>query len=256
MIKKIIVLLLLPSLWACSHLSSEASLSNAVKTVNIKPTYIEVVGEKLIPDNLSADGHGVLEATLFITANVAQEKQAPSSTLQMVLSYFENYKRYEFAVIDGRKIALKESHISTSFCSEHCTATQYFNFPITNALLQQSAASQLVFELQNNNGSNKLIFSLPGGYIKALLDSATVNRKTVVPAKQLKSHDLLTISQGLFVKATQNEKEIFTEWAFKNRKEASAALDSKSQILTMLVYWFEQADSAQKAEILSWIISL
>lgn len=256
MIKKMIVLLLLPSLWACSHLSSEASLSNAVKTVNIKPAYIEVVGEKLIPDNLSGDGHGVLEASLFITANVAQEKQPPSSTLQMTLSYFENYKRYEFAVIEGRKIALKESHITTSFCSEHCTATQYFNFPITNALLQQAADSQLIFELQNNNGNNKLIFSLPGAYINALLESAAANRQAAAPAKQIKSDDLLAISQGLFTKATQSEKEIFTEWAFKNRKEVGSALDSESQILTLLAYWFEQADSAQRAEILSWIVSL
>ncbi|WP_415227243.1 hypothetical protein [Psychromonas sp.] len=256
MIKKMMVLMLLPSLWACSHLSSEESLGNAVQTVNIKPTYIEVIGEKLRPDNLSAAGHGVLESTLFITANFAQDKLAPSSNLQMTLAYFENYQPYEFVVVDGKKTALKASQVSTSFCNEHCAAKQHFNFPITNELLLQSAASQLVFELQNNNGSKKLIFSVPGNYIKALLDSAAVNREAVVPAKQEKVQDLLVISQGLFVKATNSEKEIFTEWAFKNRKEATIKLDSESQVLTMLAYWFEQADSSQRAEILTWIISL
>lgn len=256
MIKKIIMLLLLPSLWACSHLSSKEDLSNAVEAVNIKPTYIEVLGEKLTPDNLSADGHGVLESTLFITANFAADELAPSSKLQMTLAYFENYRPYEFVIVDGQKTALKESKVSTSFCNEHCTATQYFNFPISNELLLQSVADGLIFELQNNNGSNKLIFSVPGGYIKALLSSADVNKETIVPAKQKKAQDPVVISQGLFIKATSSEKEIFTQWAFKNRKETSVKLDSESQILTMLVYWFEQADSSQRAEILSWILSL
>ncbi|MCG6200294.1 hypothetical protein [Psychromonas antarctica] len=255
MLKKFIILSLVTSLWACSHLSSRGDLSNAVENVNIRATYIEVLGKKIIPDNLSADGHGVLESTVFITANFAKEKVAPSSELQMTLGYFKNYNPYQFVVVDGRRIALTESQVATSLCSENCVTTQYFNFPLSNELLLQSAHDELIFELQNNNGNNKLLFSIPGGYIKALLQSSDINTSAVNKV-QKREQDPVVISQRLFVKASPDEKEIFTKWAFANRQEDIAMLDSESQILTMLAYWFDQADRVQKAEILSWVISL
>lgn len=63
------------------------------------------------------------------------------------------------------------------------------------------------------------------------------------------------MSQRLFVKASEKEKKLFTDWAFKNRKEITTELNAEGKILPMLEYWYEKADGEQKAQILTWIIT-
>ena len=65
----------------------------------------------------------------------------------------------------------------------------------------------------------------------------------------------IKMSQDLFVKASETEKEQFTDWAFKNRKSIKAPLDGEGKILPMLEYWYEKADADEKAEILTWILA-
>ncbi|MCP4325964.1 MAG: DUF2057 domain-containing protein, partial [Alteromonadales bacterium] len=66
----------------------------------------------------------------------------------------------------------------------------------------------------------------------------------------------IKMSQDLFAKASDNEKEQFTDWAFKNRKSINTALNGEGKILPMLEYWYEKATSDEKAEILTWILAL
>ncbi|WP_019616721.1 hypothetical protein [Psychromonas ossibalaenae] len=257
MLKKIITIMLLPLLGACSSLSSEDDLSNAVEQVNIKPTYIEVVGKTLIPDNISGKNHGVVKSSLLITANIAKkEQQAPESQLKMTLSYFENYKPYAYAVIDGQKIKIKEYAVATSVCTEHCTATQYFTFPVKNETLTAAAETELVFELKPNNGGKVLRFSVPGGYLNAITEGYKQNIIQPAPVVvKAETADPIAMSKELFIKASAAEKEQFTDWAFKNRKTISAELKSESKIVSMLEYWYQQASESQRAQILTWVIA-
>ncbi|WP_028864084.1 hypothetical protein [Psychromonas aquimarina] len=256
MLKKIITIILLPLLGACSSLSSEDDLSNAVEQVNIKPTYIEVVGKKLIPDNISDKNHGVVKASLLITANFAKkEQQAPESQLKMTLSYFENYKPYVYAVVDGRKTKIKEYTVSTSTCTEHCTATQYFTFPVKNETLIKAAETELLFELKANNGGKVLRFSVPGGYLNAVTEGYKQNMAQPAAVVKQDAADPVQMSKDLFVKASAAEKELFSDWAFKNRKTLGAELNSESKVLSMLEYWYQQASESQRAQILTWVIA-
>ncbi len=256
MLKKIITIMLLPLLGACSSLSSEDDLSNAVEQVNIKPTYIEVVGKKLIPDNISAENHGVVKASLVITANIAKnEQKAPESQLKMTLSYFENYKPYVYAVVDGKKTKIKEYTVSTSVCTEHCTATQYFTFPVKNETLIEAAETELVFELEANKGGKNLRFSVPGGYLNAVTEGYKQNIAPLDVVVVKAAADPIEMSKELFVKASDMEKEQFSDWAFKNRKAVTAELKTESKVLAMLEYWYQQASESQRAQILTWVIA-
>lgn len=65
----------------------------------------------------------------------------------------------------------------------------------------------------------------------------------------------IEMTQRLFVNASDVEKTHFTDWAFKNRKSFSSALNSDSKTLTMLEYWYKKANTDEKAQILTWIIT-
>ena len=262
MLKKIILLSTFSLLGACSTLSTEKDLSNAVETVEDKPTYFEVVGQKLIPDELTNNGAPTLDSGLIITANFAKEgKKSPPSQIKMTVGFLENHKRYEYAVINASKVKLKEYKVSTSMCTEHCKATQYINFPVKNEDLVKAIESEFVFELHQSQGGKTLKFSIPGGYIGALLNSYQVNAVqnaapvTAVATQEKETASPIKMTQALFAKASTAEKERFTDWAFKNRKSIKAELNGKGRRLPMLEYWFEKASEEEKAEILTWILS-
>lgn len=63
------------------------------------------------------------------------------------------------------------------------------------------------------------------------------------------------MSQDLFARASDAEKEQFTDWAFKNRKAIKAPLKTESRVLSMLEYWYEKANQDERAEILTWILA-
>ncbi|WP_022942910.1 hypothetical protein [Psychromonas hadalis] len=259
MLKKILLLSIASLLSACSTLSTDDDLSNAIDSVNNKPTYFEVKGQKLQPNNMSGSNSGVIDATMFITANIAKEGQkAPNSTVKMVLGYFETHNPYKYAAVNGKKVEIKAYKVATSMCTENCIATQYFTFPVSNEDLLNALDSEFIYELYPDAGSKKLKFSVPGEYISALLNGYTANAlpASIAPivAKKITSSPL-QMSQDLFVKASDTEKEQFTDWAFKNRKSIEAPLNAEGKILPMLEYWYEKASSDEKAEILTWILA-
>jgi hypothetical protein len=261
MFKKILLLTATSLLSACSTLSSEDDLSNAIDSVGNKPTYFEVVGQKLLPDNLSSGDSGLIDSTMFITANIAKEGQAtPSSTIKMVLGYFETHNPYEYAIVNGEQVKIKEYKIASSLCTDICKATQYFTFPVTNEDLLKSIDNEFIYSLKPKSGGKKLTFSVPGAYVGALLNGYKANALPVVigttsevPTKALASP--IKMSEDLFAKASDAEKEKFTDWAFENRKSIKSSLGGEGKILPMLEYWYEKAAENEKAEILTWILA-
>ena len=263
MLKKLIILPTFLLLTACSTLSTDDDLSNAVDRINNKPSYFEVVGQSVEPDNLSENGSGLMKSSLVITAYVAKEgKSAPNSQIKMTISYLENYKSFVSAVVNGNEVKLKNYKVSTSMCTENCTSSQYITFPVKNEDLLKSIKSAFTFELHQTQGGKTLKFSVPGGYIGALLNSYEVNSMqtakpaaTAVVMQSKETASPLKMTQDLFVKASDAEKEQFTDWAFKNRKSIKTELNGKGKILPMLEYWFEKASEEERAEILTWVLA-
>jgi len=91
------------------------------------------------------------------------------------------------------------------------------------------------------------------GYDKALVASTSLKKETAFVAE--KKQDTVILSQGLFAKASDAEKEQFTDWAFENRKSIKSSLGGEGKILPMLEYWYEKAAENEKAEILTWILA-
>jgi len=89
------------------------------------------------------------------------------------------------------------------------------------------------------------------------------NNVAITPASEVavvtttvkKAASPLKMSQDLFAKASATEKEQFTDWAFKNRKEIKSQLVAEGKILPMLEYWYEKATSDERAEILTWVLA-
>lgn len=265
MFKKLIVVSISVFLSACATPSYDDNLNNAIEEVLNKPTYFEVVGQSIQPENISRADHNVVESSVFITANIAKEGlQAPSSQVQMKIGYFDSYNPYKYVVVNNKKSEIKAYKVSTSMCSENCIAKQYFTFNVTNEELLKSIESDFIFELKPNTGGKTLTFRIPGEYVNAIFDgykanSVVANSVAVAPVVKMvaeeKKTDAIKMTQNLFAKATTTEKEQFSDWAFKNRKSISTSLTAEGKILPMLEYWFEKATPEQRAEIVTWIIS-
>ncbi|MCK5817692.1 MAG: hypothetical protein KAH18_00265 [Psychromonas sp.] len=260
MFKKIILLFAFTLLSACSTLSSDDDLSNAVEHVINKPTYVSVVGQKLKPDDLSENGAGVMRSIVVITANIAKKgKHAPSSKVTMTLSFIDNYKRYEYAEINAVKVKIKADSVSTRVCTDQCVATQHFSFPVKNKDLLKAINHTFTFKLRQNQHGKILKFRVPGEYVNTLLNSYNLtslqNVAIATPVSyQTSEQSPVKMSQALFIKASDHDKKQFTDWAFKNRKSIKQPLKSKDKILTMLEYWYKKANIDEKAQIVSWTL--
>lgn len=280
MFKKLIVVSITALLSACATPSYDDNLNNAIEEVLNKPTYFEVIGQAIQPENITHFDHGVVESSLFITANVAKEGlQAPSSQVQMKIGYFDAYNPYEYVTVNNKAAKIKAYKVSTSMCTANCIAKQYFTFNVTNEELLKSIESDFTFELKPNSGGKKLTFRVPGEYINSLFEgykanavvanaiasnaiaanaiaaNAVIAAPVVKTVEVAKVSDSIKMTQSLFAKASATEKEQFSDWAFKNRKSITEPLIAEGKILPMMEYWFEKSTADQRAEIITWIIS-
>ncbi|GLS89637.1 hypothetical protein GCM10007916_07040 [Psychromonas marina] len=96
-------------------------------------------------------------------------------------------------------------------------------------------------ELKAQNGADNIS--------QLAANTAAVSVAKVTTASPIK------MSQDLFIKASESEKEQFTDWAFENRKSIKSELNGEGKILPMLEYWYEKANLDQRAELLTWILA-
>ncbi|OCH03141.1 DUF2057 domain-containing protein, partial [Aliivibrio fischeri] len=191
-------------------------------------------------------------------------RAVPESYVAVELSYFKASYAYDSVSFNGTETDITAYSPSTESCSEHCTSTQYFTFPIDNKDIELSAKNGLTYDVHATNGTSKLSFTIPAGYFQAVLDekalqlehAPSVIQQPVAEVKvESKDSKPVEMSKYWFDEATAAEQEQFTEWAFANRKSISTQLKSDSKSVEMLSYWYEKASTEDRAQILTWLLN-
>ncbi|OCH33314.1 hypothetical protein A6E13_12955, partial [Aliivibrio fischeri] len=200
-----------------------------------------------------------------LTANYATTSRAvPESYVAVELSYFKASYAYDSVSFNGTETDITAYSPSTESCSEHCTSTQYFTFPIDNKDIELSAKNGLTYDVHATNDTSKLSFTIPAGYFQAVLDEkalqlehtpSAVQRPVTEVKVESKDSKPVEMSKYWFDEATVAEQEQFTEWAFANRKSISTQLKSDSKSVEMLSYWYEKASTEDRAQILTWLLN-
>lgn len=247
-------------LGGCSTLSVDDSFDDVISEVNQKYNYVSVVAKKVTPEDVTVGGSNTLKNTTYVVANYAKnDKKTPHSFAKVQLSYFKNYDEFTHVEYNGKDTQLDAYKVSSSTCSEHCSVTQYFTFPIDNSDIQKSAKNGFTYTVKTPNNSNKLSFTIPAGYFQAIvnerslyLDNPIKEEQIIHPAEETKPVEM---TKYWFDDATTVEKEQFTEWAFVNRKSVTTSLEGNSKSVEMLSYWYEKASSEDKAQILTWLLN-
>ncbi|WP_122034229.1 hypothetical protein [Aliivibrio sp. EL58] len=248
----------------CSTLSSDDEFTDAINEVTRKSNYISIEAQSITPIENRNIGANALRNTSQLTANYPiSKKEPPESYVAVELSYFKSSYEYSSVLFNGTEIEITAYSPSTESCSEHCTATQYFTFPIDNDDISSAAKNGLTYVVKTKNEQSKLSFMIPAGYFQAVLDEKALQLQNVPvvitqqPVAEIKSADTkpVEMTKYWFDEATAAEQEQFTEWAFINRKSISVQLNSDSKSLEMLSYWYEKSSTEDKAQILTWLLN-
>ncbi len=244
-----------------------STAKNFAEEVDVKVEYdsVLVTGAAFTPPVIG-ESIGLVTVSANIVANIPNDKHEESiSQIYMNLSYFDNGYNYIHASLDKKQVKLKPTTLTSRTCLESCQYKQSFSFSVATTRLQNAIKTGLEYKITDNIGENPVIFLIPGHYIEGLLLASSKSLKSrevvdipaVVTTPVVKTEkQALQMSQSLFAKASILEKELFTNWAFKNRKSINTPLNGEGKVLPMLEYWYEKATSDEKAEILTWILAL
>ncbi len=224
---KVSIVVLSLFLGACSSLDSKSNFDNSVAEITPKNGYVEVTGQSYSPDSKANVGADILKSSLYFTYNHKVSNDAtPESLITMDVSYFQSYKEYSTVNFFGKSLEINSTQVSRESCSEHCTRTQYFTFPLTEKDVQQARQSDLEFTLEGQGGVLSTTFIVPKEYIETIYTSASGT--TLAPA----------IMVSAPVAAAQPEQPV-----------ANA-----SKPVEMSTYWFEEVPATEKSEILNWAV--
>ena len=246
----------------CSTLSSDDDFSDAINEVERKANYISIEAKNINPIENKGIGANSLRNTSQLTANYpTSSKESPESYIAVELSYFRSSYEYNSVLVNGTETKITAYSPSTESCTEHCTATQYFTFPIDNNEIESAAQNGLTYIAKTQNEVSKLSFTIPAGYFQAVLDEKNLqllnNPVILQPIAKVEVSDTkpVEMTKYWFDEAAVTEQEQFTEWAFANRKAVNNKLTTSSKSLEMLSYWYEKASSEDKAQILTWLLN-
>ncbi|EJB8350422.1 DUF2057 domain-containing protein [Vibrio cholerae] len=93
----------------------------------------------------------------------------------------------------------------------------------------------------------------------ALVDAAVAPAVVAAPVVQANNLASAQTSVGmvqyLFGEASAAERKEFANWAFANRAEVAQPMVTQNKLVEMMADWYKKADKAEKASILSWLIS-
>ncbi|MEZ9510361.1 hypothetical protein BCV02_08015 [Vibrio breoganii] len=251
------------ALGGCSTLDSSSDFSNSVANVDTRLTHIQVTGRDFQPNFIAKSGSNILKSSLSLTDNYPIDKtSAPTSYIEMEVSYFQNYDEYKTSTYNGLVQNLTRTKPSSSSCNEHCTATQYFRFPIDQEQIEIASSQGLSFELTSTNKGMRTQFDIPAAYIETIHKTAELNARGVVlsvdnqaanskPEPKAKSNEML---EYWYNEAKPEDQNAFTDWAFKNRTEIGAKLDLSNKPVEMMTYWYEKASLEERKKFLTWLL--
>jgi hypothetical protein len=82
-------------------------------------------------------------------------------------------------------------------------------------------------------------------------------RKTATPALETvqgKKNQALEMVKYWYAKASSDDRAVFSDWAFQNRRSVTGAPASDRQPAEMLGYWYTDATEKERSAILSWLL--
>ncbi|MFC5076888.1 hypothetical protein VTH8203_00956 [Vibrio thalassae] len=250
-------------LGACSSLDSDSDFSQSVETVDYKGGQTRVVGKTYTPETISSNGGDIVKSQVVVVLNSKNSQPNElAGFVNMEVTYFKSYNEFEKASYLGRTVDLIPIKPSTSTCSEHCTTSQYFSFPIDKAAVDSIDRGDFEFELITNS-RYEVTFTIASGYMKALrneMESQTQNTgilasRVIVNDNQSTSKSLEMI-QYWYERSTDQDREKFIDWAVQNRKNGNAEETFTSQPAQMMQYWYNTGSKEERQQVLGWVLSL
>ncbi|GAD88551.1 hypothetical protein VHA01S_005_01550 [Vibrio halioticoli NBRC 102217] len=259
-----IVALIPLALGACTALDSSSDFSNSIASIDTQLNHVKVIGKEYKPEAKAINGPTILKSSLqVVDVYPLNEKSNLSSFIQMDVSYFQSYDEYKSVSYNGQQLSLQRTQQSASSCNEHCTATQFFTFPISDQDISKASTEGLDFVLASSNNTMKTQFSIPAAYINAIHQTAKLTAGKApqqMQAPAVKAEPVATTSkaqemvQYWYAEATAEQQKAFTSWAFENREQVTTAFASDSKPAEMMAYWYEKSTKSEKIDILKWLL--
>ncbi len=252
----------------CSTLDSSSTFEDVASSVKERHNYIQVIAKEITPDADAKVGSDVVKSSLYYVGNYpkSNETQVHSSYIDMNVTSFKSYDNFSNVMINDKKIAIKEYRPQAETCTEHCTVTQWFQFPLSNETVSSIGSDVLTFTLSSKTDRNVVEFSLPKAYFDAVkkeaefvmgkqpqISSPAPTQTETLPMKLngSKSQDMV---QYWFGEATEAEQKQFADWAFSQRSSVTDMIKTESKPVEMMAYWYDKADKTEKSNILSWLL--
>ncbi|MEF2509672.1 hypothetical protein V4D06_17230 [Vibrio mimicus] len=252
----------------CSNLDSSSVFNDVAKNVKERHNYVQVVAKDITPEAKATLGPDIVKSELSYVGNFPKSEGAniESSYVNMNVTYFKSYDQFETVTYPTQQFKVDTYRPLAETCTEHCTTTQWFKFPLSQEYIQQLDSDSVVFTLISSTDKNKVEFTVPKAYFLAVIDEAkyAMQGATAQPAAVVvapiqptmqstsKSYEMV---QYWFGEANATERKEFANWAFVNRSEVTQAMATQSKPVEMMAYWYEKADKTEKSTILSWLIS-
>ncbi|OBT16016.1 hypothetical protein A9264_12185 [Vibrio sp. UCD-FRSSP16_10] len=252
------------ALSACTALDSSSDFSNSIASVDTQLNHVQVTGKEYKPEFKAIKGPSILKSSLNFVDNYPLNNNVTSSSyIAMNVSYFQSYDEYKTVTYNGQQFPLKRTLQSTSSCNEHCTATQYFTFPMSPENISLASAKGLDFTLVSSNSTMTTEFSVPAGYIDTVHKTAQANANkapTVAVTAAPQTTQVVATSkaeemvQYWYAEATPQQQQAFSTWAFENRTDITTQLKSDAKPTEMMSYWYEKSSKEEKIAILKWLL--
>lgn len=247
---------------ACTALDSSSDFSHSIASVDTQLNHIQVTGNEYKPEFKAIKGPSILKSSLtFVDNYPLNDSSKLSSYIAMNVSYFQSYDEYKTVNYNGQQLPLKKTQPSTSSCNEHCTATQYFTFPMTPENIDLASKEGLAFTLTSSNATMTTDFTVPAGYIDTIHKTAIANANkaptvttTTPPATPVTTSKAEEMVQYWYAEATPQQQQAFSAWAFQNRTEITTQLVGDAKPTEMMSYWYEKSSKEEKIHILKWLL--
>ncbi len=247
----------------CSTLDSSSAFDDVASSVKERHNYVQVVAKEIVPDTTAVNGADVVKSSLFYVGNFAKEANldVKGSYVDMNVTTFKNYDRFYSVTVNNAQTVIVDYRPQAETCTEHCTVTQWFQFPLSETTISQFSSENVEFTLASKTDKNVVTFSVPKAYFDAVKNEASYamskQPQQIVPVKTLpvevksKSQDMV---QYWFNEGSEEEKKQFADWAFSQRTSVTSMIQTGSKPVEMMAYWYDKADKTEKSEILSWLI--
>jgi len=248
----------------CSTLDSSSSFDDLARSVKERHNYVQVISKDIVPDSEAVVGADVVKSSLFYVGNYAKDPNSAinGSYVDMNVTSFKSYDRFDNVIVNDKRVSIKDYRPVAETCTEHCTVTQWFRFPLSNDALAHFKGESVTFMLASDTEKNIVKFSVPKAYFDAVWQEANyaIDKQPQPPvlAETLpmaingsKSQDMV---QYWYNEGTAAEKKQFADWAFSQRTTVTETIKTESKPVEMMAYWYKKADKAEKSNILAWLI--